>query len=107
MQRAARAHTLKLGCKAVLIKGGHLEGDTVIDMLMTGDGSEMFTQPRLHTRHTHGTGCALASAIATGLAQGMKLKRCGQRARDYVRKAIEHAPGLGKGHGPLGHSHTV
>ncbi len=106
MRRAAE-RILALGCKAVLIKGGHLEGDTVTDLLVTADGSELFEQPRLHTPHTHGTGCALASAIATGLAQGMNVPDAVKRARDYVRKAIEHAPGLGKGHGPLGHGHTL
>jgi len=106
MQRAA-AIILKMGCRAVLIKGGHLEGDIVTDMLVSERGVETFTQPRLSTRHTHGTGCALASAIATGLAQGMSLSAAVARARDYVRKAILAAPGFGKGHGPLGHAHTL
>lgn len=106
MQRAAEA-ILKLGCKAVLLKGGHLDGDTVTDVLASPEGFEIFTQPRLHTPHTHGTGCTLASAIATGLAQGMTLRDSVIRARDYVRKAIDAAPGLGAGHGPLKHNYNV
>ncbi|MDE3059403.1 MAG: bifunctional hydroxymethylpyrimidine kinase/phosphomethylpyrimidine kinase [Pseudomonadota bacterium] len=107
MKRAAE-RILAFGCKAVLIKGGHLEGDMITDLLLDASGqSRTYTQPRLHTRHTHGTGCALASAIATGQAQGMTLADAVRRAQDYVRMAIENAPGLGKGHGPLGHGHTV
>lgn len=106
MQKAAEK-ILRLGCKAVLLKGGHLEGDTLTDILLSGEGSDFFTSTRLHTPHTHGTGCALASAIATGLAQQLTLRDAVIRARDYVRKAIELAPALGKGHGPLEHAHTL
>ncbi|MDE3015764.1 MAG: hydroxymethylpyrimidine/phosphomethylpyrimidine kinase [Pseudomonadota bacterium] len=102
MRRAAEK-ILALGCQAVLLKGGHLEGKSVTDMLMDGSAHEIFTSPRIISRHTHGTGCALASAMATSLAQGMSLRDSVIRAREYVRKAIENAPGLGKGHGPLGH----
>ena len=102
MQKAAE-RILRLGCKAVLLKGGHLESDQVTDVLVSDGGVEIFSHPRLQSRHTHGTGCTLASAIATGLAQGMTLTAAVIRGRDYVRKAIENAPGLGKGHGPLGH----
>jgi hydroxymethylpyrimidine/phosphomethylpyrimidine kinase len=105
--RHAAQRILALGCKAVLIKGGHMEGETLIDLLLSKNREEIFTQTRLHTTHTHGTGCTLASAIATSLAQGMVLPDAVRRARHYVRKAIECAPGLGKGHGPLGHGHTV
>jgi hydroxymethylpyrimidine/phosphomethylpyrimidine kinase len=59
--------------------------------------------PRIETRHTHGTGCTLASAIATHLAKGESLPISVEAARAYLRGAIEHAPGLGKGHGPVGH----
>lgn len=106
MERAAK-RILQSGCHAVLLKGGHGQGDIVYDMLVTSDDTRLFEQPRQPTRHTHGTGCALASAIATGLAQGMKLQDAVVRARDYVRLAITQAPGFGKGHGPLGHAHTV
>lgn len=98
---------LGMGCLAVLIKGGHADGETVTDMLVTQEGSDMLTQPRIPTEHTHGTGCALASAIATGLAQGMTMHDAVKRAHAYVRRAIEAAPGLGRGHGPLWHGHTM
>jgi len=99
---------LKSGCKAVLVKGGHLDsGKTVTDVLVTKKSFELFKQPRVNSLHTHGTGCALASAIATGLAQGMPLSDAIKRARAYVLKAIQTAPQLGKKHGPLGHNHTV
>ncbi len=102
MHRAAAA-LLRLGAPAVLLKGGHLPGDEVVDLLATADGCESFTAPRIASRHTHGTGCTLASAIATGLAQGMTLRDAVLRARAYVRAAIATAPGIGKGHGPLNH----
>ena len=106
MKRAATA-LLGLGPKAVLLKGGHLDSDPVVDMLATADGVTRFTSPRIQSINTHGTGCTLASAIATGLAQGMELAAAVERARDYVHKAIATAPGLGTGFGPLNHGHTV
>ena len=106
MQHAARA-LLGLGAPAVLLKGGHLEGDTVVDLLATQDGVEEFSDGRIETRHTHGTGCTLASAVAAGLAQGLRLSEAVVRGRRYVRCAILSAPGLGQGHGPLNHAVTV
>jgi hydroxymethylpyrimidine/phosphomethylpyrimidine kinase len=103
MQRAATA-ILELGVPAVLLTGGHLAGDDVIDLLATQQGIEAFAAPRIATRHTHGTGCTLASAIATGLAQGMALRDAVLRARAYVRAAIAAAPGFGAGNGPLNHA---
>jgi hydroxymethylpyrimidine/phosphomethylpyrimidine kinase len=103
MREAARA-LLDLGPRAVLLKGGHLEDETVTDLLLTPDGEETFVSPRIRSRHTHGTGCTLASAIAAGLAQGMDLSAAVGRARDYVVRAIRSAPGYGKGHGPLDHA---
>jgi len=94
-----------IGCKAVLLKGGHLEGPTVVDILATAEGAEVFESPRIDTRHTHGTGCTLASAIATGLAQGLSMRDAVVRARAYVQAAIRTAPGFGRGQGPLNHSH--
>jgi hydroxymethylpyrimidine/phosphomethylpyrimidine kinase len=85
------------------MKGGHLPGETVTDVLMTGAGETTFEGPRLITRHTHGTGCTLASACATGLSQGLALDRAVARAWAYVAEAIRGAPGLGAGHGPLDH----
>jgi hydroxymethylpyrimidine/phosphomethylpyrimidine kinase len=98
---------LRLGPDAVLLKGGHMQGDELTDLLVTPDGAEVFTSRRLTTRHTHGTGCSMASAIAAGIAQGLELSAAVARARDYVYTAILAAPGFGKGHGPLNHAHTV
>jgi len=106
MNRAAAAlHAL--GPAAVLVKGGHLEGDKVFDLLSSQNGVDVFESDRIESRHTHGTGCTLASAIATGIAQGMDLRDAVARARDYVLDAIRTAPGYGGGHGPLNHAHTV
>ena len=102
MHRAAEA-LLRLGAPAVLLKGGHLPGDALTDLLATRAGTEAFAGSRIASRHTHGTGCTLASAIATGLAQGMTLREAVVRARTYVRVAIAAAPGYGGGHGPLNH----
>ncbi len=99
----AAAVLLTLGVPAVLLKGGHLPGETVVDLLATEDGVEEFAAPRLPGRHTHGTGCTLGSAIASSLAQGMPLRAAVLRARGFVRAAILAAPGLGAGNGPLNH----
>ena len=102
-QRRAGEALLHAGAGAVLMKGGHVPGDTVIDLLLTPDSETVFEGPRLNTRHTHGTGCTLASACATGLAQGMALPDAVARAWAYTFEAIRRAPGLGAGHGPLDH----
>ena len=104
--RVAAAALLALGVPAVLLKGGHLPGDELVDLLATPDGIEAFSSQRIATRHTHGTGCTTASAVAAGLAQGMSLRDAVIRARAYVRAAIASAPGFGKGHGPLDHAVT-
>ncbi len=101
------AALLAMGPKAVLLKGGHLSGPVVVDRLITADGVEAFESPRIDTPHTHGTGCTLASAVAVGIAQGLALRSAVVRARAYVAEAIRSAPGLGGGHGPLNHAHTV
>lgn len=106
MRRAANM-ILSFGAKSVLLKGGHMEGDRLQDLLLTEDAEHVFESPRLHTPHTHGTGCTLASAIAAGIAQGLGVVDAVARARTYVQIAIETAPGLGHGHGPLNHLHTV
>ena len=107
MRRAAEK-LLALGPRAVLLKGGHLEGPVVSDVLVSGtDEPAVFESPRQETRHTHGTGCTLASATATGLAQGLALREAVARARAYLQEAIRGAPGLGQGHGPVNHGHTV
>jgi len=102
LRRAGEA-LLRAGAKAVLMKGGHVPGAYVVDVLMTPAGETAFEGERLETRHTHGTGCTLASACATGLAQGLPLVEAVARARSYVRQAMLNAPGFGRGHGPLDH----
>jgi hydroxymethylpyrimidine/phosphomethylpyrimidine kinase len=104
---AAGRLLIEAGAHAVLAKGGHLEGDEVADWLLTADGQQRFASPRIATRHTHGTGCTLASAIACGLAKGQPLVDAVAAARAYVQAAIRAAPGLGQGHGPLGHNFAV
>jgi hydroxymethylpyrimidine/phosphomethylpyrimidine kinase len=90
---------------ATLLKGGHGEGATVIDRLLV-DGVEMrhWANPRIDTQHAHGTGCTLASGVATGLARGLPLEDAIDRAIAFVRAALANAPGLGAGHGPMGHA---
>ncbi len=106
-QKAAADALIGLGCEAVLIKGGHIPGDTIFDVLATEETIEVMSSPRIDTPHTHGTGCTLASAIAAFLAQGAELREAVEAARDYVHMAILTAPGFGKGHGPLNHGWTV
>jgi hydroxymethylpyrimidine/phosphomethylpyrimidine kinase len=106
MAAAGRA-LMARGARAVLMKGGHMPGAIVNDLLVTPAGERCFSSERVDTRHTHGTGCTLASAIATGLAQGLALEAAVDRGRRYVALAIRTAPGYGAGHGPLNHAHTV
>lgn len=105
---AARLLVERHGC-AVVAKGGHLAADfagvpVIRDVLVTADGERPWSGARVDTRHTHGTGCTLASGIAAGLAASLSLERAVGRARGYVRRALRHAPGLGAGHGPIGHA---
>jgi len=106
LRRAGEA-LLSLGAAAVLMKGGHIAGPTVIDVLMTPTGETTFEGPRIDTRHTHGTGCTLSSACAAGLAQGLTLERAVARAWAYTAEAMRRAPGFGAGHGPLDHAWPV
>lgn len=106
-QRRAGEALLMLGAQAVLMKGGHVPGSTVIDLLMTTEGETVLEAQRVDTRHTHGTGCTLASACAAGLALGRPLEVAVAEAWAYVGEAIRRAPGLGGGHGPLDHAWPV
>jgi hydroxymethylpyrimidine/phosphomethylpyrimidine kinase len=111
LRRAGEA-LLAMGAQAVLMKGGHiLSGDgadkRVVDVLITAQGETTFEGERIDTRHTHGTGCTLASACATGLAQGLPLQQAVARAWNYVHEAMLRAPGFGAGHGPLDHGWTL
>jgi len=102
MQRAGEA-LLQLGAAAALVKGGHLSGDELVDLLVMPSGTTRFAHPRLATTSTHGTGCTLSAAITAGLALGHTLEDAVADALDYLQRAIAAAPGLGGGHGPVWH----
>lgn len=101
--RAAAETLLARGATSVLIKGGHLPGDRLTDVYFDGNEWHEWQEPRFDTRHTHGTGCTLSAAICAGLALDWPRLEAVARARLYTRRAIETAPGLGEGHGPLNH----
>src|ERR671912_635924 len=101
-REAARRMT-DAGCRAVVIKGGHFEGPRLVNLLFDGrDFIEVVTE-RVHTRHTHGTGCSFAASLAAQLATGRTLTQAVQDATEYVAGAIAHAAPVGHGHGPLNH----
>ena len=100
---AAGRALLEMGAYAALMKGGHLDMKSIVDVLVTDEGTQIMSGPRLYTRHTHGTGCTLASAVAAGMALGQPLETAVEMAREYVFEAIRTAPKFGKGHGPLNH----
>ncbi len=106
-QRRAAEYLLEAGAKAAIIKGGHVEGDKIVDLIATPDGEIFCEHERINATSTHGTGCTLASAIATGIAQGFNLENAFKSAQIYVSQAIQHAPQLGKGNGPLGHNWPI
>jgi hydroxymethylpyrimidine/phosphomethylpyrimidine kinase len=101
--REAGRRIVAMGPRAVLVKGGHLDGPDSIDLACTESGTFEISRPRIATRATHGTGCTLSSAIAANLALGLADRDAMERARDYLDGAIRHAPDLGGGHGPLNH----
>ena len=108
MQVAAQ-ELLAMGAHAVLLKGGHLAGDVVSDLLVLQNGEAHWMRaPRIHTANTHGTGCTLSSAIAAQLALGASLLEAVQAARVYVRAALEAGAKVrtGAGSGPLNHGHA-
>ena len=96
-----------LGARAVVVKGGHLPGTRVVDLLVHGDSVERAESERIDSASLHGAGCTFASAIAVGLAQGLELRAAFHRARLYLHQAIRHAPGYGACHGPLDHGHAI
>lgn len=108
-QQALEAARLlvRSGVSAVLAKGGHLDSDPVVDWLVTAHAEQSFAGVRVPGPHTHGTGCTLSSAIATGLAKGLPLAEAVGAARVYLQQALLAAPGLGAGHGPLGHNFAL
>jgi len=103
MERAARALVADHGARAALVKGGHLAGDDLVDVLYDGAGMRRFSHRRIATTSTHGTGCTLSAAIAAALALRVPLHHAVELGLEYVHKAIASAPGLGSGHGPLNH----
>jgi hydroxymethylpyrimidine/phosphomethylpyrimidine kinase len=102
MAQAGR-RLLELGAGAALIKGGHLAGERMVDLLVTAQGVRRYERPRVQTTSTHGTGCTLSAAIAAGLAQGRALEQAVTDGLDYVHRALLAAPRLGSGHGPVQH----
>ena len=102
MEKAARK-ILNLGAKAVLVKGGHLEGNRADDYLFDGVKGTWLAGERIATEHTHGTGCTLSSALASNLARGLSLEEAVQAGKRYVTTGIQFGLALGKGHGPTHH----
>jgi len=103
-QRRAAEALLERGAKGALVKGGHIPGRVLHDVLQTEQGEWIFESARIETNSTHGTGCTLASACAALIAQGHSVPDSVDAARDYLHGAIENAPGLGRGHGPVAHN---
>lgn len=104
MEAAARKIIADTGCNAVLLKGGHMHSDTLIDILVTSSGAvHKFHSKRIKTNNTHGTGCTYASAIAALVAKGMPLPKAVGKAHKYLHKAIINAREIGKGHSPVAH----
>ncbi|MFL5495314.1 MAG: bifunctional hydroxymethylpyrimidine kinase/phosphomethylpyrimidine kinase [Gemmatimonadales bacterium] len=106
MERAGET-LLRFGARAVLVKGGHLAGDQITDVLVTPEGTLHFHHQRVGAGSTHGTGCTLSAAITAGLALGRSLEIAVTDGLDFVHRAIAAAPGLGAGHGPLDHTVTA
>ncbi len=94
---------IEMGAYAALMKGGHLPGNMVVDVLVSEEENAVMTAPRIRSKHTHGTGCTLASAVAACMALGAPLEEAVNAARDFVFEGIRTAPGLGEGNGPLNH----
>ncbi len=93
----------KLGCHAVLVKGGHFGEEKAIDVLYCNGNWSLFEADRIETKNTHGTGCTYSAAIATHLAHGKDLIEAIQVAKTYITNAIQHALNIGNGHGPTNH----
>jgi hydroxymethylpyrimidine/phosphomethylpyrimidine kinase len=107
MREAAR-RIRAMGCRAVVVKGGHFDsGGDATDILFDGENFYEYPAPRVNTKHTHGTGCTFSSAIASNLALGFSAREAVERAKAYIHTAIVHAPGLGKGSGPTHHFYDL
>lgn len=105
MEKAVK-EIYKLGCKNVLLKGGHIKGEA-IDVLYDGKDIMHFCSERIHTKNTHGTGCTLSSAIASNLALGFGIKDAVKNAKEYITTAIKHSLDIGHGVGPTNHFYTL
>jgi len=105
MKKAARC-IRAMGCRNVVIKGGHRKGDAM-DILFDGDNYFEYQTKRINTKHTHGTGCTFSSAIASNLALGFPVQKAVENAKAYINTAIAHAPRLGKGNGPVHHFYEM
>jgi hydroxymethylpyrimidine/phosphomethylpyrimidine kinase len=103
------AALIRLGCRGVLLKGGHGKGAAAIDILVTGEGTVRLESPRIDTPNTHGTGCTLSAAIAALLAAGEPLESAVRRAKTYVTRAIDHGrdQAIGHGRGPVDHLYAI
>ena len=101
--REAARRILKLGPSAVIVKGGHLDGEEVVDLLYDGHAFTEFKGPRIASRNSHGSGCTFAAALAANLALGKALPEATRLAKEYVVGAIRHGLPLGQGHGPMDH----
>jgi hydroxymethylpyrimidine/phosphomethylpyrimidine kinase len=101
--RAMAENLVALGAGAALVKGGHMPGEELVDVLFDGRDHRTWRRRRVASRHTHGTGCTLSAAITACLARGAALADAVAAGLEYVRRGIESAPGLGGGHGPLNH----
>ena len=100
--RVAAREIVNMGCRSVVVKGGHLDGPAT-DLFFDGVAFREFTSARIDTKNTHGTGCTFASAVAAGLARGMTPADAVALAKEYVTEAIRHSFPIGQGHGPLNH----
>ncbi|MDR2718168.1 MAG: bifunctional hydroxymethylpyrimidine kinase/phosphomethylpyrimidine kinase [Treponema sp.] len=108
MREAARC-IFAMGCRAVVVKGGHFDSNAgdATDILFDGEKFYEYPSPRIDTKHTHGTGCTFSSAIAANLALGFTVQKAVESAKAYINTAIIHAPGLGKGNGPTHHFYAL
>ena len=98
---------LNIGAKSVLIKGGHLNSKITYDIFLEKNKTFVFKNKKINSKHTHGTGCTLSSAIATYYSCGKSLKKSCEKAIKYVNQAIKYAPKYGKGHGPINHLNSI
>ena len=105
MERAA-LKIYKMGCKNVLVKGGHAVGKA-LDILFDGNEFHRFSAERIDTKNTHGTGCTYSSAIAANLALGLEMREAVSEAKEYVTTAIRHSLSIGKGNGPTHHFYDI